>query len=87
MGEGRHVRERSGMLPQEREVRSREHVSGVGVVRFLLIEADQLTGLLVGQRGQQHGLDHAEHGRRAADAEGEGRRHDAGEARAAPQLP
>ena len=64
-----------------------EDAARVGIVRLLLVEANQLAGLLVRQRREQHRLNDAEHGGRAADAQAE-RGHDhAGKAGAVAQLP
>ena len=75
------------MLTEKREVRADEDVSRVGLVRLLLIEADQLPRLLVRQRRQQYRLDDAEHGGRAANAQAERGDDHAGEAGAAAELP
>ena len=75
------------MLAKEREVRAREDASRVGIARLLLVEANQPSGLFVGQRREQHRLDDAEHGGRATDAQAERGHHHAGKAGAAAELP
>ena len=68
-------------------MRARQDAACIRPVGILLIEADQLPGLLIRQRRQQDRLDDAEHGGRAADAETE-RGHDhRREAGASAELP
>ena len=59
------------MVAKKREMRARQDAACIRLVGILLIEADQLPGLLIRQRRQQDRLDDAEHGGRAADAETE----------------
>ena len=82
----RQVLERAGVVADEGEVRGREHASRVGATGLLLVQPDEATGLLVRQRREQHRVDDAEDGGRAADAEAERQRHDGGVARAPPHL-
>ena len=53
----------------------------------MLVETHQLSRVVVGQRREQYGLDDAEDGRGAADAERERGNHDRGIAGSAPDLP
>ena len=48
-------------------------------------EHDQTARIAIGQRPQQHSIDHGEDGRRRPDAEGQGENRDAAERRLEPQ--
>ena len=52
-----------------------------------LPHADEITGIMERQRLPQHGIDHAEHGRAAANANGERQDRGDGEGRCAAQRP
>ena len=75
------------MLTEKREVRARQNASRVGIVRLLLVEADQSSGLFVRQRREQHRLNDAEHGGRATNAQAERGHHHTGKASAVAELP
>ncbi len=82
----RQLLERAGVVADEGEVRGCQHASGVCTAGLLLVQPDEATGLLVGQRREQDGVHDAEDGGGSADAEAERQRHRCGVARAPPHL-
>ena len=83
----RDILERRGVGTEKREMRASENASRVGLVRVQLVEANQLSGLCVRQRGEEHGLNDAEHGRRTTNAQAERGHHHGGKTGAGAELP
>ena len=75
------------MVSKRREMRTgHARPAGGRLVRLLLVDAHEPTGLLIRKRRQQDRLDDAEHRGRSADAQGERDDDDRGEAGTAPEL-